>query len=187
MRHRIRAYGARSATVCLLCMIVLFARVACAEGSYTKTAEMICGDTKIKVITECFDDSLIPPSCTKQRFELTDQQTKKTVAKSASGKLVDSDLTGPSLGALATRIQCVAGKTQPYLIVWYYTGGNCEQCEWQEILDLMGKRLGSNQTKTKNSLAEFDATWTRLGLGSPRSGGNVPGSQHMEIPLRRKD
>jgi hypothetical protein len=117
-------------SITVLMLIIVLSGIALAEESYNKNAEMICADTKVRVITECYDDSNILPACSKQEFEFMKNVEGTTIKKAASGKLEDDfDVNPPkkALDALASRLQCVRGKAQSYLIVMYYNGGNCEK------------------------------------------------------------
>ena len=189
MRETIQAYKGVAAVICLLGLIVSLADPSYAEESYTKTAEMVCGDTKVTVVTQCYDDSHVLPSCSKQEFQFV-KSGGAIITKAAAGKLEDDvDVSPPRKGldALASQAQCVRGKSQSYLVVMYYNGGNCEKCEWAEILDLKGEKVSTDWPKTKKSLENFDKAWKRLGLSESKPGGLVPDSQYMKIPLRRKD
>ena len=67
---------------------------------------------------------------------------------------------GQQLTFLAGSWGCAAGKSQEYLLVNFFNGGNCEQCERFEIVDLKGQRLTPDG---KN----FSRKYERLGLPKP--------------------
>lgn len=165
----------------LLGTFISLAGYAYAEQPYTRIAEMMCDNVKVKVTTECYqDDPPDMPLCSKQYFEFADRNTGESIVKPASGITSDDYY-------LASRLQCMRGKTQSYLMVMYYNGGNCDKCEWAEIRDLTGKKVATDWPKTKKSMKQFDNAWDRFGLGNPQPGGLVPGSQFMSIPRHRTD
>jgi len=65
----------------------------------------------------------------------------------------------------------VRGKAGLYVVINYWTGGNCGTCEWSEAFDLKGRRLFTD--KAENELAmgriarRFDRKWDSLGLPNP--------------------
>ncbi len=157
-------------TMFLMVALSVVAYIVHAEQPYTTESELVCGSTKVQVITRCTDDSHpIVPDCVEQKFLFRDLTTGRTFSVPASGQLVtvkgaNDRPIGRSLDALATSWRCIKGKSQPYLIIWYNSGGNCEECEWQEILDLTGKRLASTLPKTTQNQKAFNGLWSKLGL-----------------------
>ncbi len=132
----------------IFCIIfLLFAENATAKEPYSKTSDLMCDGTKIQVITDCFTGNDLPrpyrpyPYCTSQRILFQNAKTGEIIENSTSGKLSKDK----SLDALATGILCANGAKGPYLIINYYSGGNCEECEWDEILTISGKKLASSR------------------------------------------
>jgi len=159
----------------LFIVVVLYTFTAHAEQSYTKNAEMMCGDTKVNIITECYDDSAILPHCTKQDIEFKPKDINKNITQATIGKEGDY--------FLATSWACVKGKSQAYLLINYNTGGNCEDCEWTELFDLHGKKMANNRGKTTGKANKhFEKIYKQIGL--PQS---WPRSSFDHIPIKRKD
>jgi hypothetical protein len=167
-------------------IVVLMHTSLDAQQPYSRTSQLLCDGVKIQVVTQCLDDSnLATPDCTMQTFSFLDKSGERTVSKPASGKSVTvKDAKGKSVGryldALATDWLCLKGRVQSYLVVWYSTGGNCDECEWQEVLDLKGKRLASTLPKTRNNLMSYDAVWREAGLP------NVSPSDYSSIELKNR-
>lgn len=84
--------------------------------------------------------------------------------------------TGQRLDALATGWACVKGKGQNFVAVWYNTGGNCEECEWQELIGVNGQAVASTRPKTKKNLATYEKAWLsrRLPAISPDGFEDIP-------------
>jgi len=158
--------------------------IVCATELSSKTNELICENVKVKITTKCTGESNpIVPDCIEQYLLFIDQTTNKTVRRDTSGKLMSvRDARGKSIGryldALATGWVCKKGISKPYLIVWYNTGGNCDECEWQEIFDLNGTVLASTLRKTKQSLKKYDGILLKLGLSS------ISVNDFLDIQLR---
>jgi hypothetical protein len=163
----------RRAVAVIFFIAALFAEtIAYSKEPYLRKNDLTCGNAKIQIITRCTGESnSIIPDCVEQNFWFTDQTTEKTIFKNASGKRVTvKDAKGKTIGqyldALATGWICAKGKSQLYLIVWYNTGGNCDECEWQEILDLNGKKIATTLPKTRQNIESYDDIWLKLGLPS---------------------
>jgi hypothetical protein len=174
----------------LVNMIILPIKTgAYAQQPYTKKVELICDNAKVELITNCNDDTIPSfPECTEQFFVFTDLKTGESITKRASGsiKLV-KDATGrpirKCLDALATSWACVKGETQLYLLVGYYTGGNCNECEWFEIYEPNGKSLSESRGKNiKEYKEEFKRTYNHFGL--PKT---WPTSSFIYIKLSRNN
>lgn len=162
---------------------------AYAQQPYTKKAEMICGNAKVQLVTNCIDDTISAfPECTEQFFVFTDLKTGESISKSVSGRIKQvKNATGKPirecLDALATSWACVKGKARLHLIVGYYTGGNCDDCEWFEIYELNGKSLTDSRGKNiKQYKQEFERTYDHLGL--PKT---WPTSSFIQIKLSREN
>ncbi len=162
----------------LMLQVIFLSGIAEAEELYTKSAEMICADTKVRVVTECYDDTdYTPPLCSKQQFQFTDNNTNKTITTPSAGRFSEE------FNELATSWACIKGRSQYYLLVRYNNGGNCSDCEWFEIVDLHGKKLASDRGKTSgNANKHFKNIYKKIGL--PQS---WPRSSFVRIPLARKD
>jgi hypothetical protein len=159
-------------TVLVSCLTLGLILTLGSRLSYAGITDMYCGGMKIQAVTRCVGESSPAiPDCAEQTFSFVDDATGKKVSSPAAGQLVavknaKGELIGKYLDALATGWVCARGRTQSYLIVWYNTGGNCPECEWQEILDLNGKKIASTLPKTKKNLKSYKGRWVDLGLPS---------------------
>lgn len=180
----------RNVIVYLLFAVYLLASITVyAQQNYTTSAELFCDNVKVQVVTKCVDDSYLSfPFCVEQRFIFTDQKTNKTYNISASGKIVaqvDSRnrKIGEVLDYLAVSMASVKGKTKSYLLVRYYNGGNCGECEWYEIYDLNGSRLATSRGKvTGIKYKNFENVYKQIGLPE-----QWPRLLFIDIPLSRKN
>ncbi len=164
-------YRCVSSTIFIVLLFSL-AGIAGAEELYSKSAKTVCGNTNVSVITECYADSDVLPSCTKQQFEF------RTIGISNPNTI--NTLGKPGDYSLATAFACVKGKSQYYILINHNNGGNCEECEWSELFDLNGKKLTSDRN-AKDAYERFSKIYTKLGL--PKT---WPRSSFIDIPLRRK-
>jgi hypothetical protein len=94
----------------------------------------------------------------------------------AYGKPYNKQFNGTGM---ANAWQCVKGNRNTYITLWYSTGGNCEECDWQAILDMNGNRVASD--KDKKNRSAFIRKWKALGL--PVLGPY----DYMEIPLEKNE
>lgn len=166
-------------TIILIPLMVLFIsfNAFAAEKIYEKKTEIFCNDTKIQVVTKCEDIGLSGPAvCGEQKLIFTDTKNGKIVKTSAYGKPYNKEFDGTGI---ANAWKCVIGKNETYLTLWYSTGGNCEECEWQGILDLRGNRIATDIDKKKRS--KFVRKWKKLGLPA------LKGNDFEVIPTRKED
>jgi hypothetical protein len=104
------------------------------------------------------------PFCISQEILLISANDARTIRIPTSAKLTKTDFEPlPILDALVWKIACVKGYKKSYLIIGYYNGGNCPECEWYEIFDLDGNKLASTK-EIKGSYENFKATCEELGL-----------------------
>jgi hypothetical protein len=138
----------------------------CSAGNIQQIKnEYLCDDTKVTIISDCDRDELPPyfPSCNKQSIMFSRQG--KDITVKASGKLTSvrdgkGRVIGKWLDAVISSVACVQGKNKHYLLLSYYTGGNCEQCEWYDIYDLNGSRLAGGSSR--NDKRKTNATYKKL-------------------------
>lgn len=151
-----------------------------AQGSepYARRSELRCADVTVILATHCLDDSFRAyPTCQKQEFEFHNQTTGVIKRIEGSGKsAVEAKSRIESLDGLGGSWTCERGKDSSLLVVGYFNGGNCEQCEWYEIYSLDGKRLTPN---ARNDGRSFSKTADKLGLP------NNWRSRLVQIPLTR--
>ena len=140
-------------------IVLLVSSAVCSEEIQYKTkTDSICGDARIEIVTKYHKfthDS--PPYCDAQKLTFKNNKTGKTIVISPSGIPQDDDLD-----VCAQYYQCFRGKKTSYLIFTYYTGGNCEECIWQGILDLQGNRIAVDITKKQKT--SFARKLKELGL-----------------------
>jgi hypothetical protein len=138
-----------------------------AEATYQNLSELVCDDTKVQVITKCADENFGFPLCFEQNIYFISLKTNTKIIIPASGKPYDEmDVNGVKIGrwleGLATSFKCSKSNTHSYLFVGYNNGGNCDECEWVEVLDLKGVFIASN--KYKNDRSKFGSKIKLLDL-----------------------
>jgi len=145
------------------------------EGLYARTDELICGNTKVQAFTTCPANASGYADCAEQHFVFTNQTTGFSArVQATSDPMVKRDTKGREteslLWGLARSWMCVRGKTRFYVIVWYGSGGNCWDCEWEDVYDLEGRRVTSDKgTDTDEESARFVREWRSLGVPEPFS------------------
>ncbi len=97
---------------------------------YSATDELICGDVKIKSIARCpFDHKypLWPLECEQKLF---------------IGEKMLGDKPGTTYlwGCIQDR-----KSSNYYIVIDFYSGGNCWTCEWTEVYDLRGNLVMSDE------------------------------------------
>jgi len=154
-------------------LFLLLVSVASGEELYTRTDELSCGDAKVQAVTTCTEETNpYFPRCTGQHFIFSNQRGRTSVRVKASGEPGDDRIgTMPALGGLAGNWACVKGKAGLYILIDYWTGGNCETCEWCEVFDLKGRKVLTDKTdkyvKTDREMVRFNKKWDSLGLPDP--------------------
>jgi len=156
-----------------LIILVLFPNfnLSCAGDPYVKTTEIKCKDVKVQIKTECLDDTNKAfPNCISQNISFIDYKTGKSITIPSSGKLTKNSYDPIRiLDTLVSKLACVEGGNAIYLLIGYYNGGNCEECEWYEILDLSGKNLASSRKikGLKGKYENFNEAYKKFGLPEP--------------------
>ncbi len=161
----------------IIIFLLLFLTYNCsyAQGTYVKSTEIKCENINVQIKTQCLSDSKGPfPFCISQEILLTRATDARIIRIPTSAKLTKTDFEPlPTLDALVSEIACVKGYKKSYLLIGYYTGGNCDECEWYEIFDLDGNKLASSEKikGQKGSDEKFKKTYEELGLPKkwPRS------------------
>jgi hypothetical protein len=136
-----------------------------AQETYVKSTEIKCEDIFVKIKTECLSDSMRSfHFCISQEILLISANDARSIRIPVSGILTKTNFAPlPILNALVSEIACVKGYKKSYLIIGYYTGGNCAECEWDEIFDLDGNKLVSSKG-IRGSYEKFNKTCEELGL-----------------------
>lgn len=160
-----------------LLVLLIHSKAFAAGKIYEKKAEITCNGTKIQVVTKCDDIGLADTAlCGEQKLIFADTKSGKVVKTPSYGKPYNKEFDGTGI---ANAWKCVKGKKETYLTLWYSTGGNCEECEWQGILDLRGNRIATNIDKKKRS--KFVSKWKKLGLPALR------GDDFEVIPIKKEE
>ena len=112
-----------------------------------RNAVMQCADRKIELKGECFkQDEIAGLSCTKQRLSISDAATGQELGsqtfKAAPLKAGDAYPMIPERLGDASCVETPA--KEKFIVVMMSTGGNCAQCEWQQLYTWDGKVLGSS-------------------------------------------
>jgi len=135
-------------------LLVLISDIASGEGLYTRVDELSCGNTVVRAYTTCSEDShdLDAAVCTDQHFLFISKRTGAVVKVNASGKpVVGGDLSGGKIkiryDAVARDWACLESGAGPFLYLNYSEKAEPGEglSTWEELLDLKGKRLGSNR------------------------------------------
>jgi hypothetical protein len=152
-------------------ILLLFMSTAVSgEGLYTRKDELQCGDVLVQAFTTCTQEPVaLLPDCTEQHFIFSNQRTGTSVRIKASGEKAEEQIgTMKILSGLAGDWACIQGKAGLYVILNYWTGGNCGPCEWSEVFDLKGRRLATDRgAKTEANNGRFKKKWDALGLPQP--------------------
>jgi hypothetical protein len=120
-----------------------------ALGGQVKKAALDCDDRTIVLEATC--SPLNGPgilACTKQSLTVMERPggTVKAARQFAPQPTVDGDppLVEEKIGTLS----CERAKTATrYIVANMFNGGNCEECEWQEVYDWNGKLVASNRDR----------------------------------------
>jgi hypothetical protein len=147
------------------------------DTTYLNKSNMVCDGTKVEIVTKCDDENMHGSYiCVEQNITFIDIATKNKMTTSSYGNQYNNKYKG---SGIANAWKCVKGKNKSYLSIWYSTGGNCDECEWQGILDLEGNRVATTINKSK--LNQFYRKWKSLGI--PMLGPY----DFVEIPLGKND
>lgn len=148
-----------------------------ADLLYEKKFEIVCDTTKVQIKTKCEDYDLEgPPPCGEQSLTLIDLKTGRKTTTWSYGNPYNKEFEG---AGVANAVKCVKGQRQQYISLWYSTGGNCEECEWQSVIDLKGNRIATDINKKNRIL--FKHKWKTLGLP------NLDSDDFTAIPLKKNE
>lgn len=144
---------------------------------YIKESNLSCGSVDIRIVTKCFESqNNLFPACFEQNVSFIDNKND----------VILSTIERPgevALAELAMSWACVTGKNEQFLLIGYYNGGNCEDCEWYELFDLSGHKLASSNNKLRdNGSDSFEHVHKKLRL--PKI---WPRESFVKIPLLEKE
>lgn len=112
-----------------------------------RTAAMQCADRKIELKADCFkQEGIAGLSCTRQRLSIIDAGTGRELG---SHTFQPAPLQkGDAYPLISEHLGDVSCKETPakekFIVIMMSNGGNCEQCEWQQLYTWDGKVLGSS-------------------------------------------
>jgi hypothetical protein len=112
-----------------------------------RSAVMQCADRKIELKAECFkQEGIAGLSCTKQRLSISDAGTGQELGsqafKPAPLQAGDAYPIIPERLSDATCVETPA--KEKFIVIMMSNGGNCNECEWQQLYSWDGKVLGSS-------------------------------------------
>lgn len=116
------------------------------------TTKMQCGNSEVTVVTICGAEMLGGfPSCQEQDFIFYNNE--KPFKIKAAGFLIKANKSEPRLlDYVASDWACQASPDGNYIVVRYYNGGNCLECELHMIYNLQGKVLTDRNNKSFNAI-----------------------------------
>ena len=116
-----------------------------------KNISMQCADRKITVEATCFQYAGSIMACTRQSIRFFGADGKPLGARvfpAKSLKGADYPVIPEQFGELS----CVETKTkEKFVVATMDNGGNCDQCEWNDVYSLDGTFVGSTLDKKKRS------------------------------------
>jgi hypothetical protein len=122
-----------------------------AHETQSATTKILCGNSEITVITTCGAEMLGGyPSCQAQDFIFYSKKTHFKVK--AAGLLIKPNKSEPALlDYVASDWACQTSQNINYIVVRYYNGGNCPECELYMTYNLQGQLLTDRNHKSFNS------------------------------------
>jgi hypothetical protein len=116
-----------------------------------KNISMQCADRKITVEATCFQYAGSIMACTRQSIRFFGADGKPLGARVFAAKsLKGADY--PVIPEQFGELSCVETKTkEKFVVATMDNGGNCDQCEWNDVYSLDGTFVGSTLDKKKRS------------------------------------
>jgi hypothetical protein len=112
-----------------------------------RSSAMQCAERKIELKGDCFkQDGIAGLSCTRQRLSISDAGTGQELASQTFKPMpLQSGDAYPMVAERLSDVTCIETPARERLIVIMMSkGGNCAQCEWQQLYTWDGKVLGSS-------------------------------------------
>jgi hypothetical protein len=118
------------------------------------TTKILCGGSEITVVTTCSAEMLGGfPSCQEQDFLFHSKGVSFKVK--AAGFLIKPKKSEPRLlDYIASDLACQVNpmsSDENYIVVRYYNGGNCLECELYVVYDLQGNVLMDRDGRSFNA------------------------------------
>lgn len=140
---------APSATVSVPAAAPAALQAAAVPASQVRQASLDCDDRRILLEASC--SPLNGPSllaCTKQSLTVTalPGETVKAARQFVPQPAADGE--PPLVEEKISALSCERASTSArYIVADMFNGGNCEECEWQEVYDWDGKLVASNRDR----------------------------------------
>ncbi|MFL6635367.1 MAG: hypothetical protein ACJ8HJ_23945 [Massilia sp.] len=154
--ERIGMFNTRIKTGCKpLLAVVLGMGIAGAALAATplreKNLSMQCADRKITVEAACFQYAGSIMACTRQSIRFFGADGKPLGARVFPAKpLKGADY--PVVPEQFGELNCVETKAkEKFVVATMDNGGNCDECEWNDVYSLDGTLVGSTLDKKKNN------------------------------------
>lgn len=127
-----------------------------------KSVSMQCADRKITVEAACFQYVGTSMACTRQSISFFGADGKPLGARVFPAK----PLKGANYPVVPEQfgdVNCVETKAkEQFIVATMDNGGNCDECEWNDVYSLDGTLVGSTRDKKKSNAAlkaAIDATF----------------------------
>lgn len=143
-------------TVAVVLALSLAGPALAAAPLQEKSIGMQCADRKIVVEAACFHYAGSIMACTRQAIRFLSADGKQVGARAFTAKpLKGADY--PVIPEQFGELNCVETKAkEKYVVATMDNGGNCDQCEWNDVYSLDGTFVGSTLDKKKAN-ASFKA------------------------------
>jgi len=134
---------------------------------YTRTDELSCGNTVVQAFTTCTEDShdVDTAVCTEQHFLFVDKKTGASVRVQGPGKpVVPRHIGGGKMGAhyngLAREWTCLESRAGFFVFIGFVRNPGADNGHsWEELFDLKGRRLASNEGGSHEAWHRFYKIW----------------------------
>jgi hypothetical protein len=148
-------------------LLALTSGIARGEGLYTRTDELSCGNTVVQAYTTCTEESqdVDTADCTEQHFLFVNKKTGASVRVEGRGKrVVRRDVHGGKTRAhfngLARAWTCLESRAGFFVFIEFVRNPGADSPHpWEELWDLKGRRLASNEGDSDEASARFYKIW----------------------------
>lgn len=147
-----------AARACVAALVLGLAGMAAAATPLShRSATMQCADRRITVEADCFAFTPGTTMCTRQSIRFAGPDGKalgERAFKSMPLKNADYPVVPEQIGEL-TCVETPDKKT--FLVALMDTGGNCEDCEWNDVYSADGALVGSTRNGKEPGAAAASA------------------------------